>query len=128
MFYQGNIYESGTTASAGTRPPIHTTGTESDGNVNWTFLHDGAGYAQITAYTSATTLVNATVIKRLPTTSATTRWSEGAWSARRGYPHAVTFYEDRLWFAGSTYKPQTLWASCSGTTRTTSTAPTTTMR
>jgi hypothetical protein len=113
VYYLGNIYESGTNHSAGTRPPIHTTGTESDGHVNWTFLHDGAGYAQVTAYTSAT-VVNATVIRRLPTTSATTRWSEGAWSARRGYPHAVTFYEDRLWFAGSTSKPQTLWASVSG--------------
>jgi len=113
VYYLGNIYQSGTTAAAGTRPPIHTTGAESDGAVTWTFLHDGAGYAQITGYTSAT-LVNATVIKRLPTTSATTRWSEGAWSARRGYPHAVTFYEDRLWFAGSASKPQTLWASCSG--------------
>ena len=113
VYYQGNIYQSGTAAAAGTRPPIHTTGAESDGAVTWTFLHDGAGYAQITGYTSAT-LVNATVIKRLPTTSATTRWSEGAWSARRGYPHAVTFYEDRLWIAGSTSKPQTLWASCSG--------------
>jgi hypothetical protein len=113
VYYLGNIYQSGTNHSAGTRPPIHTTGTESDGHVNWTFLHDGAGYAQVTAYTSAT-VVNATVIRRLPTTSATTRWSEGAWSARRGYPHAVTFYEDRLWFAGSTSKPQTLWASVSG--------------
>lgn len=113
VYYQGNIYQSGTAAAAGTRPPIHTTGAESDGAVTWTFLHDGAGYAQITGYTSAT-LVNATVIKRLPTTSATTRWSEGAWSARRGYPHAVTFYEDRLWFAGSASRPQTLWASTSG--------------
>ena len=115
VYYLGNIYESGTTAAAGTRPPIHTSGAESDGAVTWTFLHDGAGYAQVTAYTSAT-LVNATVIKRLPATALTgsTRWAEGAWSARRGYPHAVTFYEDRLWFAGSTSKPQTLWASVSG--------------
>ena len=113
VYYLGNIYQAGTTASAGTRPPIHTTGTESDGVVDWTFLHDGAGYAQVTGFTSAT-VVNATVIKRLPTTSATTRWSEGAWSDRRGHPHAVTFYEDRLWFAGSTSRPQTLWASCSG--------------
>ena len=113
VYYQGNIYQSGTAAAAGTRPPIHTTGAESDGAVTWTFLHDGAGYAQVTGYTSAT-LVNATVIKRLPTTSATTRWSEGAWSTRRGYPHAVTFYEDRLWFAGSASRPQTLWASTSG--------------
>ncbi len=115
VFYLGNIYESGTTAAAGSRPPIHTTGAESDGAVTWTFLHDGAGYAQVTGYTSGT-LVNATVIKRLPATatSGSTRWSEGAWSTRRGYPHAVTFYEDRLWFAGSTSKPQTLWASVSG--------------
>jgi len=116
VYYLGNIYQSGTTASAGTRPPIHTTGAESDGVVTWTFLHDGAGYAQITAYTSAT-VVDATVIKRLPASALTpgsTRWAEGAWSARRGYPHAVTFYEDRLWFAGSTSKPQTLWASVSG--------------
>ena len=115
VYYLGNIYQSGTTAAAGSRPPIHTSGAESDGAVTWTFLHDGAGYAQVTAYTSAT-LVNATVIKRLPATalSGSTRWSEGAWSARRGYPHAVTFYEDRLWFAGSASKPQTLWASVSG--------------
>lgn len=115
VYYLGNIYQSGTTAAAGSRPPIHTSGAESDGAVTWTFLHDGAGYAQITGYTSAT-LVNATVIKRLPATALTgsTRWAEGAWSARRGYPHAVTFYEDRLWFAGSSSKPQTLWASVSG--------------
>ena len=115
VYYLGNIYQSGTTAAAGSRPPIHTSGAESDGAVTWTFLHDGAGYAQITGYTSAT-LVNATVIKRLPATALTgsTRWAEGAWSARRGYPHAVTFYEDRLWFAGSASKPQTLWASVSG--------------
>jgi hypothetical protein len=115
VYYLGNIYQSGTTAAAGSRPPIHTSGAESDGAVTWTFLHDGAGYAQVTGYTSAT-VVNATVIKRLPATALTgsTRWSEGAWSARRGYPHAVTFYEDRLWFAGSASKPQTLWASVSG--------------
>ena len=113
VYYLGNIYESASNATAGSRPPIHTSGTESDGAVDWVFLHDGAGYAQVTAYTSAT-VVDATVVKRLPTTSATTRWSEGAWSDRRGHPHAVTFYEDRLWFAGSTSRPQTLWASVSG--------------
>ena len=111
--YQGRVYESGSTANAGTRPPIHTSGTVSDGGVNWTYLHDGTGYAQITGFTS-TTVVNATVISRLPTTSATRRWAEGAWSVRRGYPRAVTFYEDRLWFGGSTYLPQTLWASVTG--------------
>lgn len=111
--WQGNVYEATNAATAGSRPPIHTDGTESDGAVTWQFLHDGAGYAQVTAFTSAT-VVNATVVRRLPSNSATTRWSEGAWSSRRGYPRAVTFYEDRLWFAGSANRPQTLWASVSG--------------
>ena len=111
--YQGRVYEATNSASAGTRPPIHTEGTVSDGAVTWTYLHDGTGYALVTGFTSST-VVNATVITRLPTTSATKRWAEGAWSVRRGYPRAVTFYEDRLWFGGSTFLPQTLWASVTG--------------
>ena len=112
-WYEGNLYEATTTGTTGSRPPIHTEGTESDGTVSWAFLHDGAGYFQITAFTNATT-VSATVVKRLPSTTASKKWSEGAWSDRRGYPGAVTFYEDRLWFAGSKSRPQTLWASTTG--------------
>jgi hypothetical protein len=113
--YDGNLYQASSTATTGGRPPIHTEGTESDGGVNWVFLNDGAGYVEITSFTSAT-VVNATVIKRLPSiaTSATTKWSEGAWSEKNGYPRTVTFYEDRLWFAGTKARPQTLYASTSG--------------
>ena len=111
--YQGRVYEATNSATAGSRPPLHTGGTVSDGAVTWTYLHDGTGYAQVTAFTSAT-VVSATVISVLPTTVATKRWAEGAWSARRGYPRVVTFYEDRLWFGGSNYLPQTLWASVTG--------------
>ena len=109
------MYEATTTGTTGGRPPIHREGTESDGGVSWQFLHNGAGYAQVTAYTSGT-VVTANVISRLPATatSGTAKWAEGAWSTRRGYPRAVTFYEDRLWFAGSNSRPQTLWASTSG--------------
>lgn len=108
--YEGNVYEAAGSGTSGSRPPIHVEGTVSDGVVSWIYLHDGTGYARITAFTSAT-VVNATVVSRLPTTSATKRWREGAWSDRRGWPRTVTFYEDRLWFAGSASKPQTLWAS-----------------
>lgn len=111
--YEGNVYEAATSATSGTRPPIHEEGTVSDGAVNWTYLHDGTGYARVTSFTS-TTVVNATVVSRLPTTTATKKWAEGAWSDRRGWPRTVTFYEDRLWFAGSDSKPQTLWASVTG--------------
>jgi len=113
--YDGNLYESTNTGTTGSRPPIHTEGTESDGVVNWTYLHDGAGYAEITAF-STDTSVTATVVKTLPTsaTSGTEKWSWGAWSDTYGYPKTVVFHEDRLWFAGSSSKPQTLWASTSG--------------
>lgn len=113
--YEGNLYRAAGGGSTGGRPPIHTEGTESDGTVSWGFVNNGYGYAQITAYTSAT-VVNATVIKELPSMalSATTKWAQSAWSKSRGYPRAVIFYEDRLWFAGSFNRPQTLWASTTG--------------
>ena len=115
VYYDGNLYQSGTTASSGSRPPIHTDGSESDGAVSWTYINDGQGYAEITSYTS-TTVVDATVIVQLPATatSANTDWAFGAWSTTYGYPGSVAFYEDRLWFAGNTFNPQTLWASTSG--------------
>lgn len=42
------------------------------------------------------------------------RWSFGAWDASRGYPRTVTFFEDRLIWAGTTANPQTCWASRPG--------------
>lgn len=66
------------------------------------------GVVRVTSYTSPT-LVNAMVLKSLGGTSATPTWSEGAWSPRRGYPSAVTFYEGRLWWAGK----DKIWGSVS---------------
>ncbi len=36
---------------------------------------------------------------------------EDVWSATRGWPKTVAFFEQRLWFGGSQSRPQTLWAS-----------------
>lgn len=36
---------------------------------------------------------------------------ENAWSAQRGYPRCGVFFQNRLWVAGSTYAPLTVWAS-----------------
>jgi len=38
-------------------------------------------------------------------------WAFGAWSEENGYPSAVTFYQDRLVFAGSHAEPQSVWMS-----------------
>lgn len=77
-------------------------------------IKDGTwGYVEITGYTS-TTVVNATVKSTLGGVNAVTTWREGAWSPYRGYPSAIAFYEERLYFAATTHQPQTLWGSVSG--------------
>lgn len=68
------------------------------------------GYVQVTAYNSATS-VDATVLDTLSASTATTTWREGAWSSYRGFPRAVSFFEERLYFGGTDYQPQTLWGS-----------------
>ena len=76
-------------------------------------LGTGKGLAKIITV-SSTLVVVADVITALSTTSATTDWSLGAWSTTTGYPSCVSFYEQRLVFAGTTENPQTLWFSKSG--------------
>lgn len=68
------------------------------------------GVAEITGYTSST-VVSATVLRGLPSTTATTNWTESAWSLRRGFPRAVQFHQQRLFWGGTTTSPDTIWAS-----------------
>ena len=78
-----------------------------------TFAQDYYGVARITSVTSGKSAA-ATVVRELADTDATNDFSLSAWSAKKGYPQAVSFFEDRLVFAGSRAKPQTYWASQSG--------------
>ena len=71
------------------------------------------GHGEITAITS-TTVATVTVIKDMTSSSASTDWALGAFSDANGYPSCVTFYEQRLVFAGTTDQPQTLFFSRSG--------------
>jgi hypothetical protein len=71
------------------------------------------GYGEITAFTS-TTVVTITIIKDMGSSSASTDWALGAFSDTTGYPSCVTFYEQRLVFAGTEAQPQTLYFSRSG--------------
>lgn len=87
-------------------------GTEPGGLFSIT--HGGTrGVARITGFVS-TTQVNATVLIAFGATTAQTTWREGAWSTYRGFPRAVSFFEQRLYFGGSSYQPQTLWGSAVG--------------
>jgi len=121
--YNGHVYEqvTGSTQTSGNTPPVHTEGTETYGAIDWEYKHDDTGYVKITAFTSAT-VVTATVqeddggIAVLPdhvigAANATKKWSLGAFGGEQGYPRAVAFYEERLYFAGTTGQPQTIFGS-----------------
>ena len=66
---------------------------------------------------ASATVANVTVkdLGYMPTdTNPTNLWQEGAFSTHRGFPSAVVFYEQRLWYGGTTHKPQTIWGSKTG--------------
>ncbi len=71
------------------------------------------GYVRITGWTS-TTVVTVDVVNTLTNTSAKSTWRMGEWSGTSGYPAAVTFFEDRLFFAGCTDTPQRIDGSKTG--------------
>jgi hypothetical protein len=71
------------------------------------------GYGKITARTS-TTVVTIQILKEMGSTSSSTNWSLGAFSDTTGHPRCVSFFEQRLVFAGTTDQPQTLFFSQSG--------------
>jgi hypothetical protein len=75
-----------------------------------TFNYIHYGYALITVVTT-NVLATATVTQTLGGTAASYIWSEGAWSAHRGYPTAVGVVEGRLTFMASAYLPTTMWLS-----------------
>ena len=47
-------------------------------------------------------------------TNATTEWAISSWAEYAGYPRAVCFHEQRLWFGGTELQPNTIWASAVG--------------
>ena len=120
FYYDSNVYR--LTAKpgggkSGSSAPIHTNrdgvvGT--DGRWSWLYLHSGDGYVKITDVTSGT-VATCDIIKELPDSvtdsPGTFRWAHGAWSGQNGFPRSVTFFQDRLWWAGTAGDPQTLWAS-----------------
>ena len=75
------------------------------------FFH--GGYAKITAVTDTT---NATIeiLTTLSASTATSDWRLGSFSDTTGHPSSVTFFEQRLVFAGTSNEPQTLFFSRSG--------------
>tara|TARA_A100000171_G_scaffold30046_2_gene28274 strand:- start:7384 stop:10161 length:2778 start_codon:yes stop_codon:yes gene_type:complete len=72
-----------------------------------------SGKAKITARTNSTVAV-ATITTAFANTDAKTDWKLGAFSDTTGHPSCVSFFEQRLVFAGTKDEPQTLYFSKSG--------------
>ena len=100
---------------SGTRQPTHTRGSAWDGYGNfinreghtekcgleWRYDNCGYGIATITAVTDART-ATATVQSKYPLPSGinTYRWTLGAWHGGIEFPRSVTFFRERLVWAG----------------------------
>ena len=71
------------------------------------------GLVKVAGY-SGPRQVTVDIIKPVYSINQTTWWSEGAFSAVRGYPTAITLHEQRLVFAATKAQPQNIWGSVSG--------------
>lgn len=75
------------------------------------------GRAKIVQYVSGTVVNAVTEFPFFNTTAvASGSWEletgyESVWSATKGWPRAVTFYQGRLYFGGSKSRPSTIWGS-----------------
>ena len=90
-----------------------------NGGVGWLATDVGrivsfnGGKAKITARTNATVAV-ATITTAFTNTNAIADFKLGAFSDTTGHPSCVSFFEQRLVFAGTIDEPQTLYFSKSG--------------
>lgn len=90
--------------------PTYTSNTNASAFLESTDFNSG-GTVTIDAVASGTS-ASATVDKWLGATiTATTQWSEAAFSGVRGYPRAVAVHEQRLCFGGTSHQPNTIWCS-----------------
>jgi len=87
------------------------------GHVNQYILASPQGIARIVEYVSTTVVKAVTEVPFFDTSAiASGNWDiesgyEDTWSASRGWPRAAVFYEGRLYFGGSSSRPNTLWGS-----------------
>jgi hypothetical protein len=72
------------------------------------------GWGRITAFTSATQVAFSWVAAAGGSAGASIHWRLGAWSDTTGWPAVVTFFQDRLCFAGARNTPQRIDMSRTG--------------
>ncbi len=75
--------------------------------------HEIKGVVNILSVTSGTAAVAEIKATIAQAGTVTKKWSEGAWSDYRGWPVAVTLFEQRIFFASTAYEPIAIWSSVS---------------
>lgn len=71
------------------------------------------GWVKVIGYTSSTQ-VTVSIESELRDYVLTPYFSEGAFSAKRGYPSAIALHKECMWLANTLDYPQTLWRSTVG--------------
>jgi len=121
-FQDANITDTTLTpssASTGSRTITASQVTGINGNAGFLstdvgrFIYFNDGYGKITAVGS-TTSITVDVTIAYANGNAITSWQLGSFSNTTGFPTCVTFFEQRLVFAGTTNQPQTVFFSKSG--------------
>lgn len=79
------------------------------------FLVFNGGIGLVTSVTNAQE-AKVELQKAMTSASDTSVWSieQEGWTSTKGYPRVVALHQQRLWFAGTTTNPQTIWGSESG--------------
>ena len=111
----GRVYQASSGGPpTGTNSPIHDEGTVSDGEVDFAFVHDGLGVAQIATYVDSTH-ATATVLAQMPITASlpatSPYWGFGAFSNDAGWPRAGCVHQERFVLGGAPSTPDTTYLS-----------------
>jgi hypothetical protein len=90
--------------------------TANTGHFDGTLATDSLEIKGLAKIMTVTDSQNATIniISELANIDPTTNWAESAFSKFRGFTRTASFYENRLWFTGSSVEPSTVFASASG--------------
>jgi hypothetical protein len=117
----GRTYRLTADVNTGPQPPIHSEGlapvrVDDNNGAQWEYLDDAVGVVEVRSIQSPT-VVSVFVHRRIPDpvrAHGTYRWSEGAWSDRKGYPAALEIHDQRLVAAATAADPRTVWFSSLG--------------
>lgn len=108
VYSDNKYYRAESTGTTGSVQPNHTSGTVSDGHIDWTYIHSGTATATIISVEDEQNLianVDGETLPILQSGQASYTWKYYQWSMwgyKQRYPNQVFFYKGRLGYFVST--------------------------